>query len=69
MKLPKPFKQKLKDKDLLTIPQAALVAGYSPQHLRKLCAAEKVEHERRGPWYYFTPRQIEKLFSHIDAKS
>lgn len=64
----KPFAYRLRDGDLVTLTQAALISGYSPQHLRKLCDSEKIEHEQRGPRYYFTPRQIEKLFRHVDAQ-
>ena len=57
----KPLSEMLKDGDICEIPKAASLSGFSEQHLRRLCAARKVEHERRFGHYYFTPVQIAKL--------
>lgn len=57
----KPLEEMLKDGDICAVPKAAKLTGFSEQHLRRLCADKKVEHERRMGHYFFTPLQIAKL--------
>ena len=55
---------RLRDKTLLTIYGAAKASGYSPQHLRRLCADDKIAHLRRGHQYFFTQEHVHALFQY-----
>lgn len=57
-----PFKTAIKHGKIIPLPAAALLSGYSVQHLRRLCRARLVAHLRRGGCHvYFTPAQIAAL--------
>ena len=60
----KSFDQLLKDGDIFDIEVAAAKTGYSPQHLRRLCAGGKIGCIARGDsQYYFLPEHITAIFS------
>lgn len=60
----KTFDQLLKDGIVLDIEGAAVLTGYSVQHMRYLCANRKVEHFTRGgtQYYFFKDELIAKVF-------
>jgi len=49
---------------LYTLKETAVSSGFSEQHLRKLCATEKIAHTRKGSRYFFTAEEAAKLIVH-----
>ena len=68
---PKSIKQMLKDKELYTVQEAADILGYTVGHLRKLCAAKKVGHVKRGDGgdIYLKPGHAADVMVTVDASS
>ncbi len=61
----KPFAQQVKDGDVCDLETAAKIVGYSPQHLRRLCADadNPIPHIRRnGSQLFFEPKHISAVF-------
>lgn len=59
----------VRQRKIFTLEMAAKAADYNAQHLRRLCAAKKVKHTRRGGQdrtgrYYFTAAQMRSLFKY-----
>ena len=70
----KPFEQLLKDGDLFDVQGASQRSGYTPQHVRRLCREERLDHLTRGlndaeVHFYFLPEQLEALFTYKKAKA
>jgi hypothetical protein len=64
----KSFEQLLNDGDILDVKGASQRSGYTPQHVRRLCREDRLDHIRRGlveeeVHFYFLPSQIASLFS------
>lgn len=47
------------------IREAALLLGYSPMHLQRLCHASKVPHTKRGVCYFFTPEHLKSIYPEV----
>ena len=70
----KPFEQLLKDGDLFDVQGASQRSGYTPQHVRRLCREERLDHLTRGlnneeVHFYFLPEQLAALFTYKKAKA
>lgn len=50
---------------LYTLKETAETAGFSEQHLRKLCHTKRVAHTRKGDRYYFTAEEAARLIVHV----
>lgn len=65
----KPFKQRLKDGDIVDIIVAAELTGFSEAHLRRLCKAGKVSHEKHMSQYYFTPEDVKSVSRRVEKSA
>ena len=61
----KTFDQRLKDGELCDLKAGAAIAGFSEQHMRRLCSGpHPIAHIRRnGTEIFFKPQHIRALFS------
>lgn len=70
----KSFEQLLKDGDLFDVQGASQRSGYTPQHVRRLCRENRLDHLERGlndaeVHFYFLPEQLKALFTYKKAKA
>ena len=70
----KPFEQLLKDGDLFDVQGASQRSGYTPQHVRRLCREERLDHLTRGlndeeVHFFFLPEQLKALFTYKKSRA
>jgi len=65
-----PFNDLVEEGFILGVEAVAARTGYTPQHLRRLCADEKVDHIKQGnmPRYYFLPHHVNALLKLVPVK-
>jgi hypothetical protein len=57
------------DESLLSLAEASLRSGYSPDHLRRLHRSGKLPARRDGRRLFFRAGDLPKKLTHVDARS
>ncbi len=70
----KTFEQLLAANDILDVQGASQRSGYTPQHVRRLCRENRLDHIRRGlveeeVHFFFLPEQVKNLFTTRRARA
>ena len=65
----KPFSKRIAAGELCDVAVAAKLTGFSEPHLRRLCASEKIGHEKHIAGYYFTPAAIKAINKRVEPRA